>query len=394
MRIAFVSIPRFPCAVEVRRQPSLAGQPLIIGDAEQPKRVLDCSEEAGSRGVRGDMTIRQALSHCPEATVLPPDPVLYRATWESVLDALGEVSPEIEDEDLGRAYANVDGLEGHYRDEKALASHLIATVLDAAILEAAAGIGEGKFPALAAGTACGPGESCIVPAGAERAFLAPLSIRLLPIEVRMLTRLDLLGLDRISDVATLTVSELMGQFGFAGERLWQLANGIDLDPLRPRKLPETLQATTLLESAVAGIDVMIAISGQLLSRMKPSLAGRAARELILQAEMESGRSWEHRLVMREAVSEEQRLTFLLRSALTNFPPPQAIRSLSLRLSSLTGESGKQLTLGQKQRQQRQLEEVIRQLKTRYGYSPVYRCVDVEPWSVIPEDRQILVESDV
>ena len=394
MRIAFVSIPRFPCAVEVWRQPSLAGQPLIIGDAEQPKRVLDCSEEAGNRGVRCDMTIRQALSHCPEATVLPPDPVLYRSTWESVLDALGEVSPEIEDEDLGRAYANVRGLEGHYHDEKALASHLIATVLDAASLEAAVGIGEGKFPALAAGTTCAPGESCIVPAGTERAFLAPLSTRLLPLEARMLTRLDLLGLDRIGDVATLTVSELMGQFGFAGERLWQLANGIDVEPLRPRKLPETLHATTLLESAVAGIDVMIAISGQLLSRMKPSLAGRAARELILQAEMESGRSWEHRLVMREAVSEEQRLTFLLRSTLTNFPPPQAIRSLSLRLSSLTGESGKQLTLGQKQRQQRQLEEVIRQLKTRYGYSPVYRCVDVEPWSVIPEDRQILVESDV
>jgi DNA polymerase-4/protein ImuB len=127
--------------------------------------------------------------------------------------------------------------------------------------------------------------------------------------------------------------------------------------------------------------------------MTLSLAGRAARELTLQAELESGRTWQHRLVFREPVSEDERLTFLLRTALINFPPPQAIRSLSLRLSSLTAESGKQLSLGQKQRQQRQIEEAIRQLKTRYGYSPVYRCVDVEPWSVIPEDRQILVESD-
>jgi DNA polymerase-4/protein ImuB len=87
------------------------------------------------------------------------------------------------------------------------------------------------------------------------------------------------------------------------------------------------------------------------------------------------------------------LKFLLRSTLTNSPPPQAIRSLTLCLSCLTGETGKQLTLGQKQRQQRQLEEAVRQLKVRYGYSPIYRCVDVEPWSVIPEDRQILVESD-
>ena len=83
----------------------------------------------------------------------------------------------------------------------------------------------------------------------------------------------------------------------------------------------------------------------------------------------------------------------MRSLLNNFPPPQAIRSLTLRLDGLTGETGKQLSLGDHSRLQHQLEEAIQQLKARYGYSPVYRCVDVDPWSVIPEERQILVESD-
>jgi DNA polymerase-4/protein ImuB len=63
------------------------------------------------------------------------------------------------------------------------------------------------------------------------------------------------------------------------------------------------------------------------------------------------------------------------------------------LSGLTGETGKQMNLGERGRLQRQLEECIRQLKSRYGHSPIFRCVDVEPWSVIPEERQILVESD-
>ncbi len=378
----------------MQRQPRLARQPLIVGDAEQPKRVLDCSESAREQGVHYGTTIRQALSRCPEAVVVPPDPVLYRAIWESVLAALGEVSPEVEDEELGRAYVNVEGLDAHYADSEALAAHLIEVVRNASGLEPRLGMAAGKFAAFAAGTTCGSRETRVIPAGRERDFLAPLSIQMLPVEPEVISRLQLLGLERIGDVAELTVPELMGQFGFAGERLWQLANGIDKERLRPRRLPETLQATAVLESSVAGIDVMIAITGQLLSRMRPALAGRSARELILQAELESGRGWEHRLVFREAVSEHERLTFLLRSALTNFPPPQAIRSLSLRLSSLTGETGKQLLLGQKQRQQRQLEEAIRQLKTRYGYSPVYRCVDVEPWSVIPEERQILVESDV
>jgi DNA polymerase-4/protein ImuB len=113
----------------------------------------------------------------------------------------------------------------------------------------------------------------------------------------------------------------------------------------------------------------------------------------LQGELVSGRGWERRLVFREAVSEDDRLVFLLRSALMNFPPPNAVRSLALRVGGLAGETGKQLTLGERGRLQRQLEETIRQLKARYGYSPIYRCMDVESWSVIPEERQILVESD-
>ncbi len=93
------------------------------------------------QGVRYGMTIRQALSRCPEAEIVPPDPVLYRTAWETVLAALGEVSPEVEDEELGRAYVNVKGLEHHYRDDEALASHIIEVVLNASGLEARRGDG-------------------------------------------------------------------------------------------------------------------------------------------------------------------------------------------------------------------------------------------------------------
>src|SRR5690606_6824883 len=147
--------------------------------------------------------------------------------WETILAALGEVSPEVEDEELGRAYVNIEGLAKHYRDDAALASHLIETVWDASGLAARVGMANGKLPAFAAATTCGPRESCVVPAGDEKEFLAPLSLQMLPLEAEVLSRLKLLGLEKVGDVAGLTVPELMGQFGFDGERLWQLANGID-----------------------------------------------------------------------------------------------------------------------------------------------------------------------
>ncbi len=483
MRIAFVSVSHFPCAVEVQRSPHLGEESLIVGDAEAPKRVLDCSAAAAGLGVHPGMQIRKALALSPDATVLPPDPVLYRATWEATLDALHSISPEIEDEELGRAYLNIDGLGRHFQDENDLAAHLAITVRAASGLQAAIGLADGKFPAFAvahnptcspAGVPIGtPGSAAAyleaggtpdpakgspgspigtlafavahfkpgstpnpakdvtagrpigtpasaaaitaasptvpaaglslagsgvspaleVPPGGEAAFLAPLDVGLLPVNPEIVSRLRLFGLQTIGEVAALTLPELQSQFGFEGKRLWQLVNGIDEAPLKPRPIEERVEAALSFEAPVTGIDVLVAAAKQLLSRLRLPLRGRAARELALQAELVSGRGWERRLVLREAVSDNKRLSFVLRESLQNAPPPNAVRNISLRLGGLTGETGKQLSLGERGRLQRQLEESIRQLKARYGYSPVFNCVDVEPWSAIPEQRQILVESD-
>lgn len=393
MRVAFVSIPCFPSAVEVWRNPSLADRPLIVGDAEQPKRVLDCSAQASEQRVGYGMTLRAAMAACPDAVVVPPDPVLYRSLWENVLHGLTTLSPEVEDEEWGRAYLNVTGLEKHYRDEATLAVEIVATVHASDGLKAAAGIASGKFPAFAAGSLLAQGEVRVIARGDEAAFLAPLSVNLLPAEREVISRLRLLGLDRLGEVAALTLPELQSQFGFEGGELWRLANGIDNEQLRARPSRELLDESLRFEMPVGGIEVMVASAGQLFSRLQPSLRGRAVREIVLQAELTSGRGWERRMVLREAVSETGRLLYLLRTTLQNAPPPMAVHSLTLGLSGLTGESGKQLSLGDRGRLQSQLEESIRQLKTRYGYSPIFRCTDVEPWSVLPEERQILVESD-
>jgi nucleotidyltransferase/DNA polymerase involved in DNA repair len=394
MRVAAVFVPHLPCAAELLRAPGLKGRPLIVGDSDQPKTVLDCSPSAQARGVRPGVLIRQAMSRCPDAAFLPPDPSYYRDLWESVLGALDEISPEVEDYRLGRAYLNLTGLAPHYRDDLALGERIVEGVREASALEPSLGLGEGKFVAFAAALVSAPGEVTVVPAGQESDFLAPLDVSLLPVGREVQERLQALGLDMLGEVAAIPATALETQFGRDGRRLWQLCNGVDEEHLRPRKRIEVLEEQISFETAVVGIEVIVAGGRQLLSRLRLPLRGRAARELSLRAELSTGRSWEKRVVFREAVSEDERLVYILRSTLQNSPPPAPVKSLRLRLSGLVGETGKQLSFGDKSRLQRQIEEAIRQLKARYGFSPVYRCVDVEPWSVIPEERQVLVESDV
>jgi nucleotidyltransferase/DNA polymerase involved in DNA repair len=256
----------------------------------------------------------------------------------------------------------------------------------------AVGIAEGKFPALAAALARSPTTVSVLAPGEESGFLAPLSVDLLPLAAKLLDRLHLLGLDEIGDLAALSAPALLSQFGKEGQRLWELANGIDTAPIRPRRPAPRVEDSLSFDGPVSGIDVLVVAARQLVSRLIVQLQGRAGRVLTMRAELASGRIWEKKIILREAVSEVDRLNFILKTALVETPPPGPVVRLMLRMSGLVGETGRQLNLGEK-RAQDDLMEALRQLKARYGHSPIYRCVEVEPWSVIPEERHLLIESD-
>ena len=56
-------------------------------------------------------------------------------------------------------------------------------------------------------------------------------------------------------------------------------------------------------------------------------------------------------------------------------------------------SRQELLIGLRPRQVRPLVNAARQLKARYGVSPLFRIVEVEPWSRIPERRHALMPYD-
>src|SRR5581483_6819817 len=261
---------------------------------EQPKRVLDCSREAMVSGVRCGMKIRKATGLCPDAVVIPPDPVFYHGIWETLLRAFAEIAPQVEDDELGRAYLNVSGLQRLYESETHLARTIVDAVYGESGLRASVGIAQGKLPAFAAANMVEPGEVHVIAAGKEAGFMAPAPVEMLPVDDEVLQRLRMLGLQHIGDLSGFTVPELQSQFGFEGARLWQLAHGIDEAVLQPRRIEEPMEDGVSFEAPVAGIEVLIAVCKQLLSRLLPRLKGRAARELVLQGELASGRGWEHR----------------------------------------------------------------------------------------------------
>jgi DNA polymerase-4/protein ImuB len=74
--------------------------------------------------------------------------------------------------------------------------------------------------------------------------------------------------------------------------------------------------------------------------------------------------------------------------------PGPLEDMKLTLAGFTGESGIQSSLFSDVRKREQLREMMRQLEALLGGKPpIYQVKDVEPWSRIPERRQVLVPFD-
>ncbi len=404
MRAACVFIPHFPIGVELLDRPDRRGRPLVVsGASERRKAVLECSPEAEAQGVRPGMPLRQALGLCPKATFLDSNPTRYRDAFEAILRALEGISPLVEAADQGRAYVAVEGLEGLYWDEMGLGEALVGAIRLASgqarstgSLLPSVGLGEGKFVAWAAAVTSAPGEVCAVPAGREAAFLSPLDVSLLPCSPDTLRRLGLFGLRTIGDVAALPLGAVQAQFGPEGRRLWELAHGLDREPLRPRRPQESASERLAFPEPTISTDALLVAGRQLLGRLfrQPALAHRAVRQMRLRAALSSGRSWERTITFREATADRDQMLYVLRCTLEAAGLSGPVEELSVELSGLTQETGKQAGLFvEKGKRRAQLEEALRQLKARFGQSPVFHIVEVEPWSRIPERRLALIDYD-
>jgi len=143
-------------------------------------------------------------------------------------------------------------------------------------------------------------------------------------------------------------------------------------------------------------EALVAAGRELLTRLlgQPAMGGRAARRMTLRALLSDGRCWERAIVFREATADREQMLCVLRSAIETALLTAPIEELSIELSGFAGEAGKQQGFfSGNGRQRRQVAESIRQLKARYGRSPVAQVVEVEPWSRIPERRHALIDYD-
>jgi DNA polymerase-4 len=143
--VLHVDLDQFIAAVEVLRDPSLAGRPVVVGGRGDPAEravVATASYEARAFGVHSGIPLRVAARRCPDAVFLPHDPPAYEAASAEVMAVLRSFDAVVEVLGWDEAFLGVTT-----EDPDGVAREVRAAVLARTRLSCSVGIGDNKLRA-------------------------------------------------------------------------------------------------------------------------------------------------------------------------------------------------------------------------------------------------------
>jgi DNA polymerase-4 len=143
--VLHVDLDQFIAAVEVLRNPDLAGRPVVVGGRGDPTEravVATASYEAREFGVHSGIPLKLAVRRCPDAVFLAHDAPAYEAASASVMAVLRSFDAVVEVLGWDEAFLGVS------TDEPlAYAREVQAAVLAETRLSCSVGVGDNKLRA-------------------------------------------------------------------------------------------------------------------------------------------------------------------------------------------------------------------------------------------------------
>lgn len=229
--IVHMDLDTFFVSCERRTDSRLEGKPVLIGGTSDRGVVASCSYEARKYGVHSAMPMRMAKQLCPEAIVLRGNSGIYTKFSKEVTDVIKESVPLYEKSSIDEFYIDLTGMDQFFGCHQ-LASELRAKIIRETGLPISFGLSANKTVSKIATGEAKPNNELKIYTGTEKLFLAPLSVRKIPmVGEKTYNSLCDLGIKRIKTVQEMPINMMAKVFGKSGATIWRKANGIDNTPV-------------------------------------------------------------------------------------------------------------------------------------------------------------------
>jgi DNA polymerase-4 len=231
--IVHADLDAFYASVEQLDNPTLKGQPTVVGGPPESRGVvMAASYEARRFGIRSAMPMSRAFRLCRSLRRVPPRFDRYSEISRDVMSTFRQVTPLVEPMSLDEAFLDATAQVEDYGGAEALGQHLKRTVKQKTGLTLSVGIGTNKLVAKVASDIEKPDGLLIVLAGGEAAFLAPMKVRALwGVGPKTEAVLIAAGFTTVGQLAAEAPESLEKLFGSRGQWFHAMARGLDSSPV-------------------------------------------------------------------------------------------------------------------------------------------------------------------
>ncbi len=231
--IAHIDLDTFFVSCERLLDSRLVGKPVLIGGTSDRGVVASCSYEARKFGVHSAMPMRLARQLCPEAIIIRGNSGIYSKYSDMVTDIIQESVPTFEKTSVDEFYLDLTGMDRYFGCMK-YASELRQKVIRETGLPISFGLSINKTVSKIATGEAKPNNQLQISTGEEKPFMAPLSIRKIPMVGEKTSQtLFHLGVKTIGTIQQMPVDLMQRVLGQNGTVIWKKANAIDNSPVVP-----------------------------------------------------------------------------------------------------------------------------------------------------------------
>ena len=226
----------FYASVEQRDQPELRGKPVVVAWAAERSVVCAASYEARKFGVHSAMPALRARRLCPDAVFIPPNFEKYSAVSKQIRAIFERHTPLVEPLSLDEAYLDVTHELTGIPSATETAETIRREIRDETRLTASAGVAPNKFLAKIASDWRKPDGLFVIRPEQVESFLVDLPVRKIPGVGKVTEKAMVdMGVATVGDLQRFTEEQLVERFGKWGTRLFELARGIDENPVEPSR---------------------------------------------------------------------------------------------------------------------------------------------------------------
>jgi DNA polymerase-4 len=231
--ILHIDLDTFYVSVERLIDRKLQNRPLLVGGTGDRGVVAACSYETRGFGVHSGMPMKMARELCPEAVVIRGNAGTYSKHSDIVTQIIKEQVPLFEKSSIDEFYADLTGMDRFFGSYK-YATELRQKIIKETGLPISFGLSANKVVSKVATNEAKPNNQLKIDYGLEKLFLAPLSIKKIPmVGDKTYQTLRNLGLRQVRTVQEMPMDVMQRVLGKNGEVIWKRANGIDHTPVIP-----------------------------------------------------------------------------------------------------------------------------------------------------------------